>query len=83
MKKVLSFVLFLVLTIAAATVAFADPVQINEANFPDESFRNAVRECDRNGDGKLSEAEISDVREFFVANTSISSLKGIDYFTAL
>ena len=72
--------------------AFAD-VEINATNFPDENFRNYVStNCDSNGDGTLSDAEIALVRVINVYNstyylqdesTFISSLKGIEYFTGL
>lgn len=57
-------------------------VAINEANFPDEAFRNYVNTyVDTDGDGSLSASEISKVTQIFVFG--VSNLKGIEYFTSL
>ena len=58
-------------------------IAINEANFPDANFRTVVSTFDKNGDGKLNEAEIAAVTEIYCSEKSISSLKGIEHFTAL
>ena len=59
-------------------------VVINATNFPDENFRKYVSEnIDKDGNGKLSEGEISACKEINCSNCQISSLKGIEYFTAL
>ncbi len=58
-------------------------IAINEANFPDANFRAVVSTFDKNGDGKLNEAEIAAVTRIDCRGKNISSLKGIEYFTAL
>lgn len=58
-------------------------IAINEANFPDANFRTVVSTFDKNGDGKLNEAEIAAVTEIDCSEKNISSLNGIEYFTAL
>ena len=53
-------------------------------NFPDENFRSYVStNLDKNGDGWLLPSEIAAVTKIDVYDESISSLKGIEYFTAL
>ena len=50
----------------------------------DENFRSYVStNFDKNGDGWLLPSEIAAVTEIDVSSKSISSLKGIEYFTAL
>ncbi|MCR5203572.1 MAG: hypothetical protein K6E47_00775 [Lachnospiraceae bacterium] len=56
------------------------PVQINSTNFPDENFRECVRNLDYNYDGKLSKNEIRDYGEWIFPE-NVSSLKGIEYLT--
>ena len=58
-------------------------IAINAANFPDANFRAVVSTKDKNGDGKLNEAEITAVTKIDCSKKNISSLKGIEYFTAL
>ena len=58
-------------------------IAINEANFPDANFRTVVSTFDKNGDGKLNDAEIAAVTVINCSKKNISSLKGIEYFTAL
>ena len=63
--------------------AWAD-VAIDETNFPDETFRAYVSSnCDTDNNGNLSEEEIAAVTNIDVSGQGISSLKGIEYFTAL
>ena len=62
--------------------AFADDIPVNSTTFPDENFRKWVLAQDYGQDGVLTEAEIAGVKEIFVIN-NITSLKGIEYFTAL
>ncbi|MBQ9527647.1 MAG: hypothetical protein IJR68_08545 [Fretibacterium sp.] len=63
---------------------------ISDANFPDAAFRAYVsRHCDSDHDGALSHAEIQRVKVIDVNGSAsshedkISSLKGIERFTAL
>ena len=62
----------------------AQVVEINEANFPDQTFRESyVKTYDTDNDGWLSDNEIAAVTEIKCQNKQISSLKGIEHFTAL
>ncbi len=66
------------------TAEAAGDVTINATNFPDENFRSYVsNNIDSNGDGKLSTSEIAAVTELDVGQRGITSLKGVEYFTAL
>ena len=67
---------------AAAGAQSASGVSISAENFPDEAFRNYVSNFD-DGDGILSDTEISAVTAINVNGKGIKSLKGIEYFTAL
>ena len=60
-------------------------VDINAANFPDDTFRTYVAEnCQSDGDNDhLSNVEIAAVKEISVIEKNITSLKGVEFFTAL
>ena len=59
-------------------------IQVSAENFPDAIFRAYVSEkFDTDGDGTLSGEEINAVTEIDVSDKGISSLKGVEYFTAL
>lgn len=63
-------------------------IDISETNFPDEGFRSLVSKFDTDGDGILSGSEIEQVTELNINNCPhgmplYSSLKGLEYFTAL
>lgn len=63
-----------------------DDVEINESTFPDDGFRNYVKEnYDVNKDGKLNAGEIRAVTKMKIFNEdyTIQSLEGIQYFTDL
>lgn len=85
-KKFLSALLLccMVLTLLP-TAALADgDVAINEANFPDENFRGYVEEkFDKNKDDILSAEEIAAVKDIHVEGKPITSIEGIEHFTAL
>ena len=82
-KYVCKLIVLAVMVLAMCGKGFAD-VKINEANFPDEIFRSYVSSnCDTDRNGTLSDAEIATVTRVIVNSTNISSLKGIEYFTAL
>ena len=67
----------------AATPNVSD-VEINTTNFPDEVFRTYVlSNFDIDGDGALSSNEIERVISIYVSDQGISSLEGIQNFTAL
>ena len=62
----------------------ATDIAINEGNFPDANFRSYVSTTfDNDKNNTLSKAEIAAVKEIGVSNKSISSLEGIEKFTAL
>ena len=59
-------------------------VTINAANFPDANFRSYVKSSfDKDSDGSLSAAEISSVTSISCGSKSITSLEGVEHFTAL
>lgn len=59
----------------------ASPVTIDETNFPDEVFRNYVKDkFDTNGDDVLSVDEIEDVKSINVMRLEIDDLTGVEYF---
>ena len=62
----------------------AGGVAIDAAHFPDENFRAYVSgSYDSDGDGSLNEAEIAGATYLNVGNKDISSLRGIEYLSAL
>ena len=62
----------------------AEEVTIDAVNFPDEIFREYVAsKFDKDNNGKLSEKEITETTFIDIDNKGISSLKGVEYFTAL
>lgn len=70
--------------VSAYADTMAEGIAIDEANFPDANFRQYVLDnFDANGDGALSEIEISTVTEINVNGCGIADLTGIEYFTAL
>ena len=58
-------------------------IDIDATNFPDENFRYYLLRLSEGGDGILTEAEIKGITRIYVSYGNISSLKGIEYFTAL
>ena len=58
-------------------------ITINETNFPDANFRNWLLAQDYGKDGVLTEEAIKGITEIDVSRQDISSLKGIEHFTAL
>lgn len=71
-----------VVTMFVATVSWAD-VAINETNFPDANFRNYLTSQYYGSDGIITDSEIQDITYLYISGASISSLQGIEYFTAL
>ncbi|MGN0598694.1 MAG: GBS Bsp-like repeat-containing protein [Oscillospiraceae bacterium] len=63
--------------------SFTEYLPINSTNFPDSNFRSYISSFDKNGNGGLSVKEIAAVTSINVSGKSISSLKGIEYFTSL
>lgn len=72
-----------VIAVGMPQMAKAAEVTIDETNFPDVIFRDYVKTFDKNKNGGISEEEITEVKTISVHNKSISSLKGVEYFTAL
>ncbi len=62
--------------------ALAD-VKINKTNFPDPAFRQWLQEQYYGQDGVLTEKEINGITQINVYNMGISSLQGIEFFTAM
>ena len=63
-----------------------DDVAISSENFPDENFREFVKQYDINSDGVLSQQEIAAVTEMsfgLYEDRQHESLTGIKYFTSL
>ena len=60
-----------------------DGIAINETNFPDENFRNYLLSQEYGADSLLTDDEISGITELSVSGKNITSLQGIEYFTAL
>lgn len=79
MKKLLCALLALALLGAAALAEVA----VDEANFPDEAFREAVKGFDADGDGVLSDGEIAAAEDLECGGLGIESVKGLEYLTAL
>ncbi len=82
MKKILCAAMFIVVCFCGV-YAWAE-VAINATNFPDSTFRDIVSSiCDTNLDGVLDDSEISRTHTLQLDEKGITSLKGIEYFTAL
>lgn len=73
--------LFVLITLSTSCI-WADIV-INEANFPDEKFRNFLLNKSYGSDGVLTDSEISNITRIDCSGLNISSLQGIEYFSAL
>ncbi len=80
-RKLTGLLLFLAL-LCLCMVALAD-VKLNETNFPDENFREYVKQFDTDGNGSFSKTEIAAVTEIYCFVKDISSLQGVEHFTAL
>jgi hypothetical protein len=62
----------------------SDPtVVINENNFPDANFRSYLLSQPYGADGKITESEINNVVNIDVHGQGITSVKGVEFFTAL
>lgn len=84
-KLLLAMTLMLLIAciVPVAVSAAEGDVAINESNFPDGTFREYVKRFDTNNDGILSQAECSNVSDISVAQSNITSLKGVEYFPNL
>ena len=76
-KQLLLFVLMLLPMVASADV------EISEEYFPDENFRAYLLVQPYGNDGVITESEIKNVTSINVIGRTISSLKGIEFFTSL
>ena len=87
MKKIKIFSTFLATVLFLTCLPFtatADAgVLINEANFPDENFREFISRKLDDGDGVLSSAEIASVKEISAFDYNLESLEGVKIFTNL
>ena len=79
MKKYV-FGLFLA---TAFTSSLSAQVTIDENNFPDANFSDAVAAFNTDGDNSLSETEIAAVTKIDVQNKGITDMTGLEHFTAL
>lgn len=85
-KRLLSILLLccMVLTLLPTAAFAAGDVAINDTNFPDANFRQYVKnEFDKNDDDVLSADEIAAVTTIGMYDESITSIEGIEHFTAL
>ena len=60
-----------------------DNLAINADNFPDQNFRVFLQSESYGKDYVLTPEEISVIKSLYLINNGITSLKGIEYFTAL
>ena len=77
------YLLLACLFMMGGTPVKADNITIDSSNFPDEQFCNWLLQQSYGSDGILTEEEIAEITSMDVSEASISSLKGIAYFTAL
>ena len=87
MKKLIGFILGCLLFVCLCTFALAD-VEINGSNFPDPIFREVMKRYDTDSDNRLSDQEISLIRElsFSVGSNldeSVKSLTGVEFLSEL
>ena len=85
MKKVIAAMAFVALMCSGALAAVsAGGVEINATNFPDDTFRSYVSShFDTDSNDVLSDSEIASADSIYVGLSHISSLQGVEYFTAL
>ncbi|MCR4793170.1 MAG: hypothetical protein K5871_10485 [Lachnospiraceae bacterium] len=84
------FVLFMVMMLILPyfdkfSVRAAGGVEINSVNFPDPVFRAVISgaDYDRDLNGYLDESEIALTINIYCEGMGITSVKGVEYFTAL
>ena len=85
MRKVLRTAVIAVMAVMAFSVcAWGASITIDAANFPDDTFREYVSSnFDTDNDGSLIDSEIEAATTIEVSDMNITSLKGIEYLTAL
>ena len=69
--------------VTSAFIKIVDGVAVDTFNFPDKNFRDVVKTFDTDDNNILSDTEIATVKEIECKRMGITSLKGIEYFTAL
>ena len=58
--------------------------EINEINFPDDAFREVIREYDRDQDGKISSKDMAFMEQIVINdNKNIENIKGIEFIKTL
>ena len=83
MRKVRMTALALCVVLMLSVSAWGD-VAVNATNFPDEVFREYVSSnFDTDSDDVLSDSEIASVTSIDVNKMGITTLEGVEYFTAL
>ena len=65
------------------TATAQERIWINATNFPDENFRDYLKNLTYGQDGILTADEIEKIKSIYVYRQNISSLKGIEFFTNL
>lgn len=75
--------MLLVCVLCFAAGAEEAGIKIDEQNFPDAAFRNALLKFDTNNDRELSKSEIYGITELSLMSRNIESLQGIEYLTEL
>ena len=58
-------------------------IELSEHNFPDEAFREYLKQFDIKKDNRLQPAERKVVKKISVINQNITTLEGIEYFRKL
>ncbi len=81
MKKLLTYLLFISLLLAACAALADTPV--DEENFPDAAFREIVQGYDKNKDGIITDKETAGVKNLDLSGKGIRDLAGIQVFTKL
>ena len=84
MKKRIVFIAAVALAVLLVSAAqAAGGVKLDAAHFPDPLFRAEMKEYDENSDGTLSAKEIAGITNVYVNGKPVTSLKGIEYLSAL
>mgnify|MGYP000748901863 CR=1 FL=1 len=90
MKKVINILAFIVLVLLIGIfpvcaensgVEQSQVIQINKTNFPDENFRIYVGNLVGTENGYCTENGINIVHSFYIIESSIHSIEGIEFFT--
>ena len=58
-------------------------IELSNLNFPDNAFREYLKQFDINGDNKLASVERNVVKKINVNNKGITTLEGIEHFPKL